>query len=71
MTRSEKADFLKHADRFNVIPVCRRIMSDQLTPVLAYRRLVAADDAANVDTIETEVLTAIRQYLAVRGPSWK
>jgi anthranilate synthase component 1 len=44
MTTSEKANFLKHAGRFNVIPVCRRVMSDQLTPVLAYRRLVAPDE---------------------------
>ena len=29
---------------YNVIPVVRRIMSDHLSPVLAYRRLVAADD---------------------------
>ncbi len=29
---------------FNVIPVVRRIMSDHLSPVLAYRRLVARDD---------------------------
>jgi anthranilate synthase component 1 len=29
---------------FNVIPVVRRILSDHLSPVLAYRRLVASDD---------------------------
>ncbi len=27
-----------------VIPMCRRLMSDSLTPVLAYRRLVSGDD---------------------------
>ena len=26
------------------VPLCARVLSDQLTPVLAYRRLVAADD---------------------------
>ena len=31
-------------DNFTVIPVVRRIMSDHLSPVLAYRRLVASDD---------------------------
>ncbi|HIB01608.1 MAG TPA: hypothetical protein EYO31_07005, partial [Phycisphaerales bacterium] len=30
--------------KFNVIPVVRRILSDHLSPVLAYRRLVASDD---------------------------
>jgi anthranilate synthase component 1 len=33
-------------DKFNVIPTVRRIMSDHLSPVLAYRRLVASDDRA-------------------------
>ena len=28
----------------NVIPVVRRMMADHLSPVLAYRRLVSADD---------------------------
>jgi anthranilate synthase component 1 len=28
----------------NLVPLFRRVMGDQLTPVLAYRRLVAADD---------------------------
>tara|TARA_B100000959_G_C14963233_1_gene616657 strand:+ start:160 stop:1746 length:1587 start_codon:yes stop_codon:yes gene_type:complete len=31
-------------DKYNVIPVVRRIMSDHLSPVLAYRRLVASDN---------------------------
>jgi anthranilate synthase component 1 len=31
-------------EKFNVIPVIERIMSDHLSPVLAYRRLVASDD---------------------------
>lgn len=36
--------FQRLAERGNLIPVYRRLMSDQLTPVLAYRRLVADDD---------------------------
>jgi len=35
--------FERMAARGNVIPLARRLMSDQLTPVLAYRRLVAPD----------------------------
>ena len=38
----EAFDDLK--EKYNVIPVVRRIMSDHLSPVLAYRRLVASDD---------------------------
>ena len=38
------ATFEDLASDATVIPVVRRIMSDHLTPVLAYRRLVAADD---------------------------
>lgn len=34
-------DLARHG---NVIPLSRRLMSDQLTPVLAYRRLVAPDE---------------------------
>ncbi len=36
--------FEKLASRGNLIPVFRRVLSDQLTPVLAYRRLVRPDD---------------------------
>jgi len=36
--------FCRLAEHANVIPLCRRLMSDQLTPVLGYRRLVRADD---------------------------
>lgn len=32
------------AKRGNLVPVFRRVLSDQLTPVLAYRRLVRPDD---------------------------
>jgi len=36
--------FRRLAEQGNLIPVYRRLMSDQLTPVLAYRRLVKPDD---------------------------
>jgi anthranilate synthase component 1 len=36
--------FRKLAGKANVIALTRRLMSDQLTPVLGYRRLVAADE---------------------------
>ncbi len=36
--------FETFAATFNVIPVVKRIMADHLSPVLAYRRLVAADN---------------------------
>lgn len=36
--------FETFAEKSNVIPVVRRIMADHLSPVLAYRKLVAQDD---------------------------
>ncbi|MEX2213291.1 MAG: hypothetical protein WD768_04135, partial [Phycisphaeraceae bacterium] len=36
--------FQRLATRGNLVPVFRRLLSDQLTPVLAYRRLVRPDD---------------------------
>ena len=44
MIRPDLNTFRKHARRGNLVPLYRRIFSDQLTPVLAYRRLVAPDD---------------------------
>ncbi len=40
----DKAAFLDLASGHNLIPVFRKLTSDQLTPVLAYRRLVRPDD---------------------------
>ena len=40
----DQATFENLAKRGNVIALSRRLMSDQLTPVLAYRRLVTADE---------------------------
>src|SRR5688500_15779273 len=34
---------LAQSGRGNLIPICRRVLEDQLTPVLAYRRLVRPD----------------------------
>ncbi len=42
--RMSKAAFDEIAQNNTVVPVVRRIMGDHLTPVLAYRRLVAKDD---------------------------
>ncbi len=49
LSRDEFASFVGaqrrlHADRTIAVPMCLRLLSDQLTPVLAYRRLVARDD---------------------------
>ena len=40
----DKTAFLDLASGHNLIPVFRKLTSDQLTPVLAYRRLVRPDD---------------------------
>lgn len=39
-----EAEFLKAAEGGNLVPICRRIFSDHLTPVLAYRCLVKEDE---------------------------
>ncbi|MCL4195876.1 MAG: chorismate-binding protein [Phycisphaerales bacterium] len=44
MEQVDRATFRELAGRGNLVPMVRRIFSDQLTPVLAYRRLVAADE---------------------------
>lgn len=36
--------FAAAAESANIVPMCRRLFADQLTPVLAYRRLVSPDD---------------------------
>jgi len=38
--------FRRRASEGDTVPLTARLMSDQLTPVLAYRRLVSADDRA-------------------------
>ncbi|MBL1219086.1 MAG: anthranilate synthase component I [Planctomycetes bacterium] len=43
-TRPDISTFRHAAGTANLIPMYRRIFSDQLTPVLAYRRLVAEDE---------------------------
>jgi anthranilate synthase component 1 len=44
MTLPDLPTFRRLAQRGNLIPLVQRVMSDQLTPVLAYRRLVAPDE---------------------------
>ena len=46
MTLPDRDTFQALASRGNLVPLVRRLMSDQLTPVLAYRRLVAPDERA-------------------------
>ncbi|XP_073390891.1 anthranilate synthase alpha subunit 1, chloroplastic isoform X2 [Physcomitrium patens] len=43
-TTPGRSQFLEAAQRGNVVPVYRRIFSDHLTPVLAYRCLIKEDD---------------------------
>lgn len=42
--RIDRSTFRKLAGQANVLALTRRLMSDQLTPVLGYRRLVAPDE---------------------------
>ena len=44
MTLPDRRTFRVLAGRGNLVPLVRRVFSDQLTPVLGYRRLVAADE---------------------------
>jgi anthranilate synthase component 1 len=44
MIEPDLPTFRRLANEGNAIPLVRRLMSDQLTPVLAYRRLVAPDE---------------------------
>lgn len=46
MSHTDRTTFRELAGRGNLVPMVRRVFSDQLTPVLAYRRLVAADERA-------------------------
>ncbi len=44
MITPDRETFRRLASSGNAVPLVRRLMSDQLTPVLGYRRLVSADD---------------------------
>ena len=44
MLRPDRASFLEQARQWKIVPVMRRLLSDQVSPVLAYRRLVSEDD---------------------------
>jgi anthranilate synthase component 1 len=43
MADPTKQAFMEQAESFDLVPVTRRVLSDHLTPVLAYRRLVSGD----------------------------
>ena len=47
MHEADRESFLKHAKAFSLVPIVRRLMSDQVTPVLAYRRLVSPDSRSS------------------------
>jgi len=44
MITPDRATFRRLAKEGNAIPLVRRLMSDQITPVIGYRRLVSADE---------------------------
>ena len=44
MTTTDLESFRRMAGQGNLVALVRRVMSDQLTPVLAYRRLVSPDE---------------------------
>ncbi|MBI1191277.1 MAG: anthranilate synthase component I [Tepidisphaera sp.] len=54
MPTPSRAEFLQQVERLRaahpgdavIVPVCTRLLADQLTPVVAYRRLVAPDERA-------------------------
>ena len=41
---NNETKFLEASQNWNLVPLCRCIFSDQLTPVIAYRCLVQEDD---------------------------
>ena len=62
--------FARLAQRRNLIPLVRRLMSDQLTPVLAYRRLVKPDDRTApsflLESVESGGTVGRYSFLAAR-----
>ena len=62
--------FRRLSRRYNVVPVVRRLMSDQLTPVLAYRRIVAPDERTApsflLESVEGGSRVGRYSYLAAR-----
>ena len=72
MTDTTRAFFLEQAANFDLVPVTRRILSDFLTPVLAYRRLVSADQRTDTSFLLESVETGGRvgRYsILAAGPS--
>ena len=70
MSTSDLATFRRQAEGANLIPLVRRVMSDQLTPVLAYRRLVAADERTApsflLESVESGTTVGRYSYLGAR-----
>ena len=67
MTLPDLPTFRRLAERGNLIALVQRVMSDQLTPVLAYRRLVAPDER----TAPSFLLAATRSWARSRSSrSW-
>jgi anthranilate synthase component I len=62
--------FKNLAQKGNVVPVYRRLLSDQLTPVLTYRRLVRADDRMAtsflLESVEGGEVAGRYSYLAAK-----
>ncbi|MHC4414468.1 MAG: anthranilate synthase component I [Planctomycetota bacterium] len=70
MTTPDLAHFRRFAKDHNLIPLLRRVMSDQLTPVLAYRRLVAPDERTApsflLESVESGANVGRYSYLAAQ-----
>jgi len=59
--RPDIGEFRRLAERGNLVPVYRRLFSDQLTPVLAYRRLVRPDQRTAPSFLFESVVGGERQ----------
>ncbi len=60
MPDADRSHFLELAQSFDLVPVTRRVLSDSLTPVLAYRRLVSADHRTDTSFLLESVETGGR-----------
>jgi len=67
MTDARRSAFLKAAKDHDLVPVTRRVLSDHLTPVLAYRRLVHGDQRTDTSFLleSVEVGGSVGQYSIV------
>ena len=69
MTPADLNQFRRLAERGNVIALTRRLMSDQLTPVLGYRRLVAPDERTAPSFLFESVDTSGRAIGCLNKPN--